>query len=209
MERAPCLEWQQVLLYTGARFMKHLFMVRMKTSRLMKANRILLACVFVIAAVDTVSAEDISAFPDALDEYEPTEKDIWKESRITLPPYPVDRNLISVPLPERDSLKIYIDEKSISLLPDRAIRFSLVVESPSGARNVFYDAIRCETKEYKTYAFGTAEGTFQLVKNPKWRKIPYYPTNAFRYHLYKYVVCDEDESALSPKELVRMIKYGL
>ncbi len=182
---------------------------RMKTNRLIKTNRILLACVFVIATADAVSAEDITVFPDALDRYEPTEKDIWKESRITLPPYPLDRNLISVPLPERDNLKIYIDEKSISLLPDRAIRFSLIVESPTGARNVFYDAIRCETKEYKTYAFGTTKSTFQLVKNPKWRKIPYYPTNAFRYHLYEYVVCGKDGSALPPEELVRIIKYDL
>ncbi len=180
----------------------------MRTNRLIKANRILLACVFAVAAADATSAEDTTAYPDALDKYKPTEKDILKESQITLPPYPLDRNLISVPLPERDSLKIYIDEKSISLLPDRVIRFSLVVESPFGARNVFYDAIRCETKEYKTYAFGTAESTFQLVKDPKWRKIPYYPSNAYRYHLYEYVACDENQSPLSPRELVRVIKYA-
>ncbi|GMR03630.1 MAG: hypothetical protein BMS9Abin22_131 [Gammaproteobacteria bacterium] len=180
----------------------------MRTNRLIKANRILLACVFAVAAADATSAEDTTVYPDALDKYKPTEKDIWKESQITLPPYPLDRNLISVPLPERDSLKIYIDEKSISLLPDRVIRFSLVVESPFGARNVFYDAIHCETKEYKTYAFGTTESTFQLVKNPKWREIPYYPSNAYRYHLYEYVVCDENQSPLSPRELVRVIKYA-
>lgn len=131
----------------------------------------------------------------------------WKESEVAIPPYPDDRDLLPVPLQATDTLKIYIDRKSISRAPDRVVRFSLVVESPSGARSVFYDGLRCETREYKTYAIGTANRTFALRPNPSWQTIPRSETNAFRDHLYRRYVCDEHDSARAPEDLVRLLKY--
>jgi hypothetical protein len=80
-----------------------------------------------------------------------------------------------------------------------------VVESPSGARSVFYDGLRCETREYKTYAIGTPEQTFTPVKHAEWRPIPRPANNAFRYHLYHYYICDAHASARTPGDLVRLL----
>ncbi len=130
----------------------------------------------------------------------------WKESEIAIPPYPKDQDLIAVPLPVTDTLKIYIDRASLSRGADRVARFSLVVESPSGARNVFFDGLRCETREYKTYAIGIPERVFTPVKEATWRRIPQPAMNAFRYHLYRHYICDAHASARSPKELVRVLE---
>jgi hypothetical protein len=129
----------------------------------------------------------------------------WKESEISLPPYPRDENLLAVPLLATDTLKLYIDRASLSRGADRVARFSLVVESPSGARSIFYDGLRCETREYKTYAVGGPEQAFTPVKNPVWRQIPRPAANAFRYQLYQHYICDAHASARTPEDLVRRL----
>ena len=68
-------------------------------------------------------------------------------------------------MPANYTLKIYLDEKSISLAQDEIVRFTLVVETSSGTRNVFYEGLRCDTREYKTYAVGTLDKTFEPIKN--------------------------------------------
>lgn len=131
----------------------------------------------------------------------------WKESEAAIPPYPQDRNLLPITLAARDTLRLYLDQGSLSRGSDGIARFSLVVESARGARNVFYEGMRCETREYKTYAVGTSERSFEPVRDPRWQHIPYYETNAFRYHLFKHYVCDA-YSARTPTALVQRIVRG-
>jgi hypothetical protein len=145
--------------------------------------------------------------PDTFD-FDETLVEKWKESDVAVPPYPNDRDLLAVPMPSADTLKIYVDRQSISRAPDLVARFTLVVESPSGARSVFYDGLRCETRQYKTYAIGTANRTFVPVEHPPWRVIPRPEINAFRDYLYRSYVCDKHDSARPPEDLVRLIKYG-
>lgn len=138
-------------------------------------------------------------------DFDESQVEQWKESEIALPPYPRDENLLAVPLPAADTLKIYIDRVSLSRGPDRVARFSLVVESPSGSRSVFYDGLRCESREYKTYAIGSPEQAFTPVKNPVWRKIPRPAANAFRYHLYQHYICDAHASPRTPEDVARRL----
>jgi CNP1-like family len=138
-------------------------------------------------------------------DFDESQVEQWKESEPSLPPYPRDENLLVVPLPPTDTLKIYIDRASLLRGPDRVARFSLVVESPSGARSIFYDGLRCETREYKTYAIGSPEQTFTPVKDATWRPIPRPASNAFRYQLYQHYICDAHASARTPEDLVRLL----
>ena len=138
-------------------------------------------------------------------EFDDRQVEQWKESEISPPPYPRDENLLVVSLPVTDTLKIYIDRASLSRGPDRVARFSLVVESSSGVRSVFYDGLRCETREYKTYAIGNPEQTFTPVKNPAWRQIPRPAANAFRYHLYQHYICDAHAFPRTPEDVARRL----
>ena len=130
----------------------------------------------------------------------------WKESAIVLPPYPDDHDLLPVAMGSTDTLKIYIDGKSISLAPDRVARFALIVESPSGARSVFYDGYRCETQQYKTYAIGTSQHTWSPAADPQWLTIPRSEINAFRDVIYRRYVCDGQKSTRSPEDLRRLLQ---
>jgi len=148
--------------------------------------------------------EQLGAEPDYF-EFDESLVEKWQESEVTLPSYPKEQDLLPMALPVTDTLKIFIDRASLSRGADRVARFTLVAESPSGARSVFYDGIRCETREYKTYALGSTEQTFTPVKNARWRRITQPALNAFRYHLYRNLICDAHSSARVPEELVRLL----
>ena len=167
----------------------------------------LLAVAFAIVALPVLAKKDI--YGDEPSEFSFDEKYVekWKESAIVLPPYPDDRDLIPVAMNSTDTLKIYIDGKSISRAQDLVARFALIAESPSGARSVFYDGYRCETRQYKTYAIGTLQHTWSPVVNAQWQTVPRSEINAFRDVIYRRYVCDGQKSALSPVDLRRLLQY--
>jgi hypothetical protein len=166
----------------------------------------LLLSLALFAAIHSLHAErDRYGYGAEQYEFDESLVEKWKESEIVLPPYPKNQDLLAVPLPPTDNLKIYIDRASLSRGVDRVARFSLVVESPSGVRSVFYDGMRCETREYKTYAFGSPEHVFTPAKEATWRRIPQPAVNAFRYHLYRHYMCDTHAFARTPEALVRLL----
>jgi hypothetical protein len=175
-------------------------------SRRYSISLLLLTLAFAIVANPVLAKKDI--YGDEPTEFPFDEKyaEKWKESAIVLPPYPDDRDLLQVPMNSTDTLKIYIDDKSISRAPDRVARFSLVVESPSGARNVFYDGYRCETRLYKTYAIGTPQHAWTAIANPQWQMVPRSEVNSFRDNIYRRYVCDDNRSARAPEDLRRLLK---
>jgi hypothetical protein len=171
--------------------------------------RYLLFMALALTAHPLRAAVELDKYGDEMDTvpFDETYAKKWKESNVTIPTYPDDRDLVPVPMGVNDTLKIYIDSKSISRAPDLVARFSLIVESPSGARSVFYDGMRCETRQYKTYAIGTANHTFEAVKDPQWRTIPRSEINSFRDNLYRHYICDGHSSARTPEAIVHLLKY--
>ncbi len=145
---------------------------------------------------------------EGFEKFDESKAEKWKELESALPAWPEDAHLIRARMPVTYTLKVYIDEKSVSRLADGIARFTLVVESPSGVRNVFFEGYHCETREYKTYATGTPDKTFEPVKKPKWERVQYYDVNAFRFQLLRHHVCDPDalSTALRPQDLVRRLK---
>lgn len=137
--------------------------------------------------------------------FDPTAVSKWRESDITLPTYPADADLVGVPLSAADTFKLYIDRVSLSHGDDRVVRLTMVIESPSGARNVFYDGIRCDTREHKTYALGASDRQWRPVAEPKWQFIAAQERNGFRYQLYKHYVCDTTNTARAPADVLRTV----
>lgn len=159
-------------------------------------------------------AEELLKSPSAFDDFGKFDERLveqWKELGVAPPTYPSDPDLIAVRMPATYTLKVYLDEKSISLAQDGITRFTLVIESALGNRNVFFEGYHCDTREYKTYASGTSDKTFEPIKKPKWEKIAYYDTNAFRFQLLRYYVCDPNalSVALSPRDLIHRLKSNM
>ena len=78
----------------------------------------------------------------------------FRESEVVLPTLPENAALIEFQPRRNSANRFYIDRNSISIGPDRVIRYSAVVKSPNGALTVSYEGMRCKTSEYKVYAFG-------------------------------------------------------
>jgi hypothetical protein len=67
--------------------------------------------------------------------------------------------------------KFFIDLTTLSVGGDGVVRYVLVIVSASGARNVTFEGMRCETRETRIYASGRRDGTWSKSRNSEWSKI--------------------------------------
>ena len=95
----------------------------------------------------------------------------WQEVALQLPATPSAENLIPFYVSPTATQTFALDEKSLSIGKDGVIRFTLVASSPSGAKNISYEGIRCETFEKKSYAFARADGTWARSRRDQWEPI--------------------------------------
>lgn len=96
----------------------------------------------------------------------------WKESELPPPPAFNVGKLLTLDVLLNSSLVYGVDPASISISKsDSLVRYVMVATSASGARNVMYEAIRCSTGEFKTYARYSPEGRWNMASNPEWRSM--------------------------------------
>ena len=140
---------------------------------------------------------------------EDAEKKEFVEREVKLPPLPKEGNLLSFEPSAANNNRFFIDADSISIGDDGTVRYTLVVRSPSGAENISYEGIRCETTEQKFYAFGRRDGTWSNVRAPVWRKIQYKDVNRQYGVLYANYFCPDGSPIASAKDAINRFKYGV
>jgi CNP1-like family protein len=96
----------------------------------------------------------------------------WEEQQWSLPAYPAEENLLGFYVAPTTQFEFFVDSKSISVGKDGVIRYTLVARSPSGAQNVSYEGIRCESRERRLYAFGRSDKTWAQARSADWVRIP-------------------------------------
>ncbi|MBT7308098.1 MAG: hypothetical protein HN842_07760 [Gammaproteobacteria bacterium] len=132
----------------------------------------------------------------------------WKEAEVTIPPFPDTEDLLEfqVDNPITRNHTYFLDQKSLSIAEDYVVRYSVVIRTHSGASNVFYDGIRCQTGEYKSYAFGI-NGHFSQNESAAWHVIK--GGEYFRKALLRGIVCNQlTDSPNSVEEVVDGIRYN-
>jgi hypothetical protein len=144
---------------------------------------------------------------------EPEEEEIdkkeWVELEVAPPPFSKSGNLIPFEVSGASSNRFYIDPDSLSIGSDGVVRYTLVVKSLTGAENVSYEGIRCETREQKYYAFGRRDGSWSSARSGTWRRIEYKEINRQHGVLYQDFFCPgRKKPAGSPAEIIRNMKYG-
>ncbi|MGH8748044.1 MAG: CNP1-like family protein [Burkholderiales bacterium] len=95
----------------------------------------------------------------------------WQESRVTLPPYPREANLVEFKVGARSDFHFLVDTASLSVGSDGVVRYVLLARSSEGAQNVSFEGLRCKDGEYKIYATGSANGAWLGVREPRWRPV--------------------------------------
>ena len=92
----------------------------------------------------------------------------WAEIEVQLPAFPEDENLIPFRVGYHTETKFLIDGNSLSVGSDEVIRYTLLVISASGAKNISYEGLRCETAERRVYAFGRSDRTWSKARGNQW-----------------------------------------
>lgn len=132
----------------------------------------------------------------------------WRELPTEIPARVNEKALVELPVDRRGSPFDYlVDTSALTRKADNVVRYVVVVRSSTGARNILYEGLRCDTGEYKTYAFGDSAGRLRPVRTPRWRPVTAGDAFRFRHELLTVWLCD-GPLARRPAEAVRRIRHG-
>lgn len=133
----------------------------------------------------------------------------WVELQAQLPGYPKQDNLIPFDAGPTSQDQHFIDATSIQIGKDGVIRYSLVIKSPSGAKNVTFEGIRCATNERKLYALGRNDGDWTHSRNADWQRLE----NVIQYdaqrELVRYYFCPLKSIVKTRNEAINALKAGI
>lgn len=152
----------------------------------------LLAAMFMLGAAAVAASDSPFIFgPDEVvpKSVKPGEK--WREGRVELPNWPRDNDLIPLALDRASpQFDYYIDGASLSTGVDQVVRYTLVAETQSGARNISFEGIRCTPQgAFRIYAFGQGD-RFSPTSNPMdWQRIDRPGADPARLELWRHYLC--------------------
>lgn len=173
-------------------------------------NKTLLSCVLLaIATLFSVSAYAEQETDDVDLGGGFVESAPWLEGEVIIPPYPQDDDLIKVEIDRIDMpFDFFLDSKNISYAEKEGlIRYTVVIRSNSGANNVLFEGIRCEKREYRTYAYGTYEKSFVKARTSEWKYIGESDFMAHRYNFFQHYMCNDRQFPNTVSEIIRKVNY--
>ena len=176
----------------------------------MKALALVVACVATgVLLAGCSSASKPTNKDDAAFTYLFDRKSNWTENKVdTLPPLPQQTDLLAFDVSGNTPLTFAVDSKSLSVGDDGVVRFTVVAKSPSGASNVNYEGIRCDTYEWRQYAGLNADhdGWDTGVATP-FARIENGTLNAYQASLYQDYFCTSKMPTGSAKQILENIRY--
>lgn len=135
----------------------------------------------------------------------------WSEGAVNLPPWPREKDLIEISLDRPDErFTYYLDPLSLETGRDGVVRYTIVAEASSGARNVTFEGIRCTPGgDYRIYAFGH-NGSFKLATGgDDWQPIAGSPDKGARGELWRHYLCVPRLFKPRPeRDQLRMLRSG-
>jgi hypothetical protein len=133
----------------------------------------------------------------------------WEEQQTVIPDYPDEANLLefTVDLPDTP-FRYYIDTHSIDVNnQDGIVRYTLVILTRNGGSNVSHEGLRCNTKEYKIYAYGDGHGNFRRMRSPEWKSLADSRHTRYRMDLWEHYLCPHKMLERTPEKLIDNIRY--
>lgn len=140
----------------------------------------------------------------------------WKEIQAQLPAAPRPDDLIEVKLDASTRNQLFIDKASLSVGDDGVVRYTAIIRSPSGAENISFEGLRCETGERKLYAFGrksgdttgsNADDNWSRNRNARWDSIQARRAGGYHRELFFHYLCTVNTQRDLPT-LLRLLKSG-
>ena len=132
----------------------------------------------------------------------------WKEGVVPPPPAFDLGKLLTFEVLSGSSLVYGVDPATLRIDDDDVLRYVMVASSASGARNVFYEGLRCVTGEFKTYARSSPEGVWRNVEKPEWRPVFGNMPSRHAFQFAKAGACDGAARATTVNDIIRKLKAG-
>jgi hypothetical protein len=132
----------------------------------------------------------------------------WEEVEAQLPVFPKQDSLDAFFVSAASDNKFMVDRDSISVGVDGVVRYTLVVQSPSGVQNVSYDGLRCATAERRLYAFGRSDKTWSKARSNQWAKIQESTLNRQHAALYFEYFCPNGGIVRDAEEARMALRSG-
>jgi CNP1-like family len=141
------------------------------------------------------SAQWVTADPD------------WKETEAGPPPVFELRRLVPFEVSVSSTLKWGIDPDTVVVAADGTVRYVVVAQSSTGTVNAMYEAIRCNTAEFKTYARYNKDSGWKPVTDAQWQALGNTPSR-YALRLAQQGVCVGAATAQTPREVIDYIRRG-
>lgn len=132
----------------------------------------------------------------------------WAEVEAQLPKAPEAANLVPIYVGPTTRNSFAIDRQSVTFGSDEVVRYTLVVTSPGGARNVSYEGMRCATGERRLYAFGRPDGSWSKARSNAWERIENNTLNRHHSALYSDYFCTVGGSVSSTESARSVLVHG-
>ena len=124
------------------------------------------------------------------------------------PSLPQQSSLLPFQLDNRTNLDFAIDSKSISIGDDHVIRYTVVIQSPGGARNVRYEGLYCATGSWRLYSGTNDAGTAWDNSSTPWSPIESGSLNNYHATLATNYFCQDRAPVTKVSGIVQSIRYG-
>lgn len=132
----------------------------------------------------------------------------WTEVVAQLPAAPQAAHLRAFTVSAVAPHRYLLDTASISSGKDGVVRFTVVIESAGGVRNVSFEGMRCETFEHRLYAIGQPDGSWTRARDSAWQSIKLRSALSYRKALFEDVLCRNGLAVRSAAEAVANLTPG-
>lgn len=156
-----------------------------------------------LALILALAAGGVSAA--ARDDDEPEE---WRETEWVLPASAKPGALLNVDVGPVEQNRFEIDRASISVGNDGVVRYMMIVTSPSGARTVTFEGVRCASRERRVYAYGRADDTWSKSTSARWDRINLRTINGYALTLWKQYFCPNGSPVRDAAEAINALVAG-
>lgn len=144
----------------------------------------------------------------------------WKESDVPAPPAFSTEQLVPFEVSTHSELSYGLVPDTLSVGSDGVVRYVMVAQSRSGAVNVSYEGVRCQTGEMKTYArwapnrlplptpFSAAEGEWRATAQADWVGLRDHPVARPAWALARTALCEGSTVNGNPQRMLRDLRLG-
>ena len=128
----------------------------------------------------------------------------WTEAEVPAPPaYSTDK-LIQVEGAAASSLRFGVDPSTISIGPDRVVRYVIVMQGPAAVTAV-HEGIRCATGEKRVYARRNGDASWEPVKED-WQPLNQSSATKYAWNMARDGVCIGVATNNSVRDIVRDLR---